>query len=159
MKQNLHIWADHYILEVIDINTSAPLGPGEMGELVITTLTKEAMPLVRYKTGDVTMILDNCECQCGRTHPRIAPVKGRVFHMIKVDGRIIFPIDIDNFITKDTRLSNEFRIIVDNPGILDLLKLKVEYKPGVANLSRLKQELEDALMSEISLKNEKIFQF
>ena len=154
MKHNLHIWADHYILEVVDIDTSAPLGPGEMGELVITTLTKEAMPLVRYKTGDVTMILDNGACQCGRTHPRIAPVKGRVFHMIKVDGRVIFPIDIDNFITKDTRLCNEFRIIVDKPDVLDLLKLKVEYKPGVANLSGLKEELEDALMSEISLKNE-----
>ncbi|MFH1625159.1 MAG: AMP-binding protein [Pseudomonadota bacterium] len=153
-RDGLHLWADHYLLEVVDIETLAPLTTGKMGELVITTLTKEAMPLVRYRTGDVTMLLDHGTCQCERTHPKIAPVRGRVYHMVKVQGKIVFPSDIDDFVGRNHRLGREYQVIVDRPGELDMLRLRIEYRPGGSNLRAFREELEEAFENENSLRCE-----
>ena len=150
-KDGMHIWADHYLPEVIDIETLTPLGPGKMGELVITTLTKEAMPLIRYRTGDVTMLLDGGTCQCGRTHPRIGPVRGRVYHMVVVQGKTVFPSDVEDFVVTDSRLGSEYQLIVDEPGELDVLKLRVECRSGVSFSGTLQEELEKAFQKENSI--------
>jgi phenylacetate-CoA ligase len=153
-KDGLHIWSDHYLSEVVDFKTLTPLGTGKPGELVITTLTKEAMPLLRYRTGDVTMLLDHGVCQCGRTHPRIAPIRGRVYHMVKVQGKIVFPGDVEDFVIRNSFLSGDYQIIVDLPGELDILKLKVEYKLGISDLKGFKKELEKAFEKENSIRCE-----
>ena len=153
-RNGMHIWADHYLLEVVDIDTLTPLGPDQMGELVITTLTKKAMPLVRYRTGDVTMLLDHGPCACGRTHPRIAPVRGRTFHMVKVGDKVVFPNDVEDFVSRNPNLSSEYQIIVDRPGELDVLKLKIEYEVGISNLKVFKEALEEAFQEEHSIRCE-----
>jgi len=153
-RDGLHIWADHYLLEIIDPDSLKPLSPGEEGELVITTLTKEAMPLIRYRTGDVTRLLPNGHCSCGRTHPKIAPIRGRVDHIIKVQGVNLLPSDIEDFIVGTTELGTEFRIIVDRKGALQQLKIEVELAPGVSHTQTLKQKLEAAFEQATSLKSE-----
>lgn len=105
-----------------------------MGELVITTLTKKAMPLVRYRTGDITMLLASLMCQGGGTHPKTAPIRGRVNHMVKVQGKIVFPNDVEDFISGNLQLGSDYQMVADRLGDLDVLRLKVEYQPGISNL-------------------------
>ena len=109
---------------------------------------------MRYRTGDVTMLLDRGVCQCGRTHPRIAPIRGRVYHMVKVQGKIVFPGDVEDFVIRNSFLSSDYQIIVDLPGELDILKLKVEYKLGISDLKGFKKELEKAFEKENSIRCE-----
>ncbi|MEF8889081.1 MAG: phenylacetate--CoA ligase, partial [Desulfohalobiaceae bacterium] len=89
-QQGLHIWEDHFLAEIIDPETREPLPPGEQGELVITTLTKEALPLVRYRTKDLTR-LTATPCRCGRTHMRMDKVQGRTDDMLIIRGVNVFP--------------------------------------------------------------------
>jgi phenylacetate-CoA ligase len=150
-RDGLHVWADRYLVEVIDPETLEVLAPGEEGELVVTTLTKEAMPLIRYRTGDVAKILGYEPCPCGRTHPKIASVGGRVEHLIKVKGIRLLPGDIEDFIIGMSGLGNEYRIIIDKEGELERLKVRVEHAPGVEDLHALKQEVEAAFEQSTSL--------
>jgi phenylacetate-CoA ligase len=144
-REGLHIWADHYLIEVIDPESLKVLGPGEEGELVVTTLTREAVPLIRYRTGDITMILDEGACRCGRTHPRIAPIRGRVHDMIKLQGEALLPRDIEDVILTIPELCQEYRIVLDQPAEVDVLKVVVEHVPQVSDLDSLKRKAELAL--------------
>ncbi|MDW8086205.1 MAG: phenylacetate--CoA ligase, partial [Ignisphaera sp.] len=90
----LHVWEDHYLVEVVDPRSGEPVGPEEKGELVVTTLSKDAMPLVRYRTRDITRILDEKKCQCGRTHIKIDRIQGRTDDMFIINGVNIWPTAI-----------------------------------------------------------------
>ena len=93
-KHGLHVWEDQFLLEVVDPATGEPVAPGETGELVFTSLTKEAFPVVRYRTGDLASLIED-PCRCGRTHRRMSRIKGRVDDMLIVRGVNVFPQEVE----------------------------------------------------------------
>ncbi len=125
-RHGIHIWADHYLIEVIDPETGEQVGEGEKGELVVTTLSKEALPLIRWRTGDVT-IMETEKCACGRTHPRIMRILGRTDDMIIVRGVNVFPSQIEHVLMQIPEVGEHYMIILDRkPDGLDEMTIQVE---------------------------------
>jgi len=127
----LHLWEDHFLPEIIDPKTGDVIGKEEEGELVLTTLTKEGMPIIRYRTRDITFLYDG-ECECGRTHVRHAPIKGRSDDMIIVKGTNLFPGQIEDVIMKDARVSENWLMIIERND-MDEITVQVEAKEKVSN--------------------------
>lgn len=124
-KEGLHIFEDHFLAEIIDPVSGQPLPPGEEGELVITTLTKEAVPLVRYRTRDITR-LDPTPCRCGRTHWRMGRVMGRSDDMLIIRGVNVYPSQIEAIIVETEGLTPHYQIVVDRVDNLDQIEIRVE---------------------------------
>ena len=125
LQNGIHIWADLFLLEVIDPETGEQVEDGERGELVVTTLDKWAFPLIRYRIGDIT-ILNNEPCECGRTHPRIMRILGRTDDMIVVRGINVFPSQVESVLMRIPEIGEHYQIIVDRKGPLDVMAVKVE---------------------------------
>lgn len=125
LQNGIHIWADLFLLEVIDPKTGEQVEDGERGELVVTTLNKWAFPLIRYRIGDIT-ILNNEPCECGRTHPRIMRILGRTDDMIVVRGINVFPSQVESVLMRIPEIGEHYQIIVDRKGPLDVMAVKVE---------------------------------
>lgn len=121
----LHIWEDHFLVEVIDPKTGKLLPEGEEGEIVFTTLSKEALPLLRYRTGDISY-LNRQPCKCGRTMSRMARVKGRLDDMLIVRGVNFYPTSLEEILLTRPELSHRYMLIVDREKALDTLLLQVE---------------------------------
>ncbi len=154
-QNGIHVWADQYILEVINPETGEVLEEGERGELVVTTLTKEALPLIRYRTGDITY-LELEECKCGRTHPRIMRIHGRVDDMLKIRGVIVYPSQVESVLMKTPELGDNYQLIIDREHELDRMTAKVEVsektrKEKGADLAQIKKKVERALRSSLDL--------
>jgi len=124
-QQGLHIAEDHFLVEIIDPETLELLPDGEDGELVITTLTKEALPVIRYRTGDITS-LNRAKCVCGRTMARMARVKGRTDDMMIIRGVNVFPSEIERELLKIDKLSPFYQIHLLKKGNMDAVELQVE---------------------------------
>ncbi len=124
-KKGLHLFEDHFLPEIIDPVTLKRLPPGETGELVFTTLTKEAFPLIRYRTRDVTDI-DYTPCRCGRTIARMSRIKGRSDDMLIVRGVNVFPSQIESVLVEIPGVAPHYQLIVDREGHLDTLEVAVE---------------------------------
>ena len=125
LQNGIHIWADLFLLEVIDPKTGEQVEDGERSELVVTTLDKWAFPLIRYRIGDIT-ILNNEPCECGRTHPRIMRILGRTDDMIVVRGINVFPSQVESILMRIPEIGDHYQIIVDRKGPLDVMTVKVE---------------------------------
>ncbi|MEM4156540.1 MAG: phenylacetate--CoA ligase [Archaeoglobaceae archaeon] len=148
-KNGLHIWADHFLIEVIDPKTGEQVGEGEKGELVVTTLSKEAMPLIRWRTGDIT-ILENEKCNCGRTHPRIMRILGRSDDMLIVRGVNVFPSQIEHVLMQIPEVGDHYMIILDREENLDVMTVQVELSDKVsidkpADILNLTKKVEERL--------------
>ncbi len=129
-RKGLHINEDHFFVEVIDPDTLEPVRPGETGELVITTLTKEAFPVIRFRTRDLTrMIME--PCPCGRTFVRMGKVMGRTDDMIMVKGVNVFPSQIESVLSDIEGTEPHYQIIVDRKGAVDELTVLVEVSASV----------------------------
>jgi phenylacetate-CoA ligase len=130
-KGALHVFDDHFLAEVVDPVSGEPTdGPGE---LVLTTLTKEALPVLRYRTGDVTRLVPG-DCRCGRTHPRIARFSGRVDDMLVVRGVNVFPSEIEEVVLGHEALGGQYAIVLDRRGPLAELEVRAELaEPGDAD--------------------------
>jgi phenylacetate-CoA ligase len=129
-KQGLHVQEDHFLAEIIDPETGTPLADGERGELVITTLTREAMPVLRYRTRDLTSMVRE-RCGCGRTSARIDWFTGRVDDMLVIRGINVFPSAIEEVLLGFAELSPNYRIFVDRPpNGLDVMLVEIEHHPG-----------------------------
>ncbi len=157
-QEGLHIWIDHYFVEVVDPKTGERLNEGEKGELVLTTLTKEAMPLLRYRTGDVTFLIDD-ECSCGRTHPKIHRIVGRTDDMIIVRGINVFPSQIEHVLMRIPEVGDNFQVVITRKGSLDELKVRVELKDELftgelSDLERIVQKIQKELQKELNLRAE-----
>lgn len=145
-KKGLHIWEDHFIPEIINPDTGEVLPPGERGELVITTVTKEGIPLIRYRTRDITSI--NYEtCSCGRTHARIARMSGRSDDMLIIRGVNVFPSQIESILMGIEGVEPHYLLIVDRKDNLDTLEIQVEvderlFSDEVKNLQALSHTIE-----------------
>jgi phenylacetate-CoA ligase len=127
-KGALHVFDDHFLPEIVDADTGEPTDG--LGELVLTTLTKEALPVLRYRTGDVTRFVDG-DCACGRTHRRIARFSGRVDDMLIVRGVNVFPSEIEAVVLEHPALGGQYAIVIDRRGPLPSLEVRVELaEPG-----------------------------
>jgi phenylacetate-CoA ligase len=152
-KGALHVFDDHFLPEVVDPETGLSVPPGERGELVLTTLTKEAQPVLRYRTGDVTRFVDE-PCPCGRTYRRIARLSGRIDDMLIVRGVNIFPSEIEAVVLDDPALGGQYAIVVDKRGSLPELELHAELVPEASRedcLPRLQVRLEERLRLRINV--------
>ncbi|MBR5918970.1 MAG: phenylacetate--CoA ligase [Prevotella sp.] len=124
-QNGLHIWEDYFIVEIIDPVTLEPVPDGELGELVLTTINREAMPLLRYRTRDLTRLLPGT-CPCGRSHRRLARLQGRSDDMIILKGVNIFPIQIEKILLKFKELSSDYLITIETNDEGDVMTVEVE---------------------------------
>jgi phenylacetate-CoA ligase len=127
-RAGLHGWEDHFLFEVVDPETLQPLPIGASGELVITTLTKEALPMVRYRTRDITRLSDE-PCICGRTHVRIMRVTGRDDDMLIIRGVNVFPSQLEAVLVGFPGLAPHYQIVLTREGALDAVTVEVEIMP------------------------------
>jgi phenylacetate-CoA ligase len=127
-RNGLHGWEDHFLFECIDPKTLQPVPRGEPGELVITTLTKEALPMIRYRTRDITR-LEDTPCKCGRTHVRIMRVTGRDDDMIILRGVNVYPSQVESVLVGFPGLAPYYQIILSRDGTMDAMTIEVEVAP------------------------------
>ena len=123
--KGLHVCEDHFYPEVLDTKTLTPVADGELGELAFTTLTKEGIPLIRYRTKDLTSI-DHTTCDCGRTSARISKFKGRVDDMLIIRGVNVFPSQVEAALIEVEEVTPHYMMIVDRQNNLDTLEIQVE---------------------------------
>ncbi|MCF6233376.1 MAG: phenylacetate--CoA ligase [Rhodobacteraceae bacterium] len=156
-RDGLHGWEDHFLFEVIDPETLEPLAMGEVGELVITTLTKEAMPMIRYRTRDITRLTDE-PCICGRTHLRIMRVTGRDDDMMIIRGVNVYPSQIEAVLVGLDGLSPHYQIRLFKQGALDAISVDVEILPGTpdsdADLAARAQQVRHHIKSVIGVSSD-----
>ncbi len=126
--KGLHVCEDHFYPEILDTKTLTPVKEGELGELAFTTLTKEGIPLIRYRTKDLTSI-DYSKCECGRTSARISRFKGRVDDMLIIRGVNIFPSQVEAALVEVNEVAPHYMMIVDRVNNLDTLEIQVEMNP------------------------------
>jgi phenylacetate-CoA ligase len=144
-----HVNEDHFLVEAIDPASGQPVPDGETGELVFTTLTKEALPLLRYRTGDLAA-LDREPCPCGRTFTRMSRVRGRVDDMLVVRGVNLFPSEVERVLLEQPELAPHYRLVLDRPGRLDELTVEVEARETGGH-EALRARVEAALASELAV--------
>jgi phenylacetate-CoA ligase len=154
-RDGLHIWHDSFLVEIIDPATGEVLGPGERGELVVTPLVKEAMPLLRYRTGDITMLLTD-ECPCGRA-PKIARITGRSDDMLVIRGINVFPSQIEHVLLRIPEVGNQFMVYVDRVNHLDEMTIDVEinrahFSGELADLARIQKKVVGELRDTLELR-------
>ena len=148
-KNGLHIFEDAFLAEVIDPATGEPLPMGEQGELVFTTINKFGMPLIRYRTRDITMLTDE-ECSCGRTHVRMSRVRGRTDDMLIIRGVNVFPQQIETVLMQIEGISPHYQIIVEREAGLDIIEVQVEVDEDLFS-DRIKglEEIQNVIHDEI----------
>ncbi|MDR3318611.1 MAG: phenylacetate--CoA ligase [Clostridiales bacterium] len=154
-KTGMHIAEDHFYPEIVDKNTLEPIGGGEVGELVLTTLTKEGMPILRYRTKDLTR-LNYDVCKCGRTSVRMDKVIGRTDDMLIIRGVNVFPSQIESVLMELAEVGNNYEIIVKREGYLDTLEVKVEVVDGAlltdySGLERLRTKIKHKIKSALQI--------
>jgi phenylacetate-CoA ligase len=157
-QKGFHVWGDFAITEIVDPQTGESLGPGEKGELTITVLRKEALPMVRFRIGDVTE-MDDGICACGRTHPRVMRITGRVDDMLIIRGINVFPSQIEHTLMSIPQVGKHFMIEVDRKHELDTVLVRVEVSPEafsdkITDLMRLKAMVAGKLQSVLSVNAE-----
>ena len=153
-QNGLHFWEDYYIVEIVDPETLEPVPDGEIGELVLTTLCREAMPLLRYRTRDLTRVLGR-SCPCGRNHVRIDRMRGRSDDMIVLRGVNIFPIQIEKILMQFPELANNYLITLttdeDNDNMTVEVELEELFTDDYSRLLDLESRIRRALKDEILL--------
>ncbi|RKY63476.1 MAG: phenylacetate--CoA ligase [Candidatus Latescibacterota bacterium] len=152
-KEGMHVWEDSYILEVVDPETLEPVPDGEEGELVLTTLRREAMPLLRYRTGDLAFVYPD-PCPCGRTHRRISRIKGRTDDMFIIKGVNVFPMQVEQVLMAFPEVGNNYVIVLEKAGPMDEMVVRIEVREellggGIRKLEELKERVKRALREEI----------
>ena len=152
-QNGLHIWEDAFIIEIINPETLEPVADGDIGELVMTTLDREAMPVIRYRTRDLTRFLPG-ECRCGRTHRRIDRISGRSDDMFIVKGCNIFPMQIEGILMKLPEVGDDYRITLDTIADQDEMIVEVEVKKewfrgDLAFLDRLQRQITHLIRDEV----------
>jgi phenylacetate-CoA ligase len=137
VRRGAHVHEDHFLPEIVDPATGEPLPDGQEGELVLTTLTKEALPMLRYRTGDLTSLTGQ-QCTCGRTTARMARVRNRVDDMLIIRGVNLYPSEVERILLGVEGLSPHYQIVVDRPAALDELTIIVEPVSPEADVDRLR---------------------
>jgi len=154
-QDGIHFWGDLALLEIVDPETGEPLEPGQKGEMVVTMLQKEAFPIMRYRMGDITSIMEE-PCPCGRAHPRITRIQGRVDDMIIIRGINVFPSQVEHSLMQHTEVGNEFQLVVDRKGHLDTMLVRAELKPeaftdNIIELNALRERISNRLKNVLNV--------
>jgi phenylacetate-CoA ligase len=140
-RDGAHINEDHFLVEVVDPESGEAVGDGEVGELVFTTLTKEALPLLRYRTGDLASVTRK-PCKCGRTFARMSRIVGRTDDMLVIRGVNVFPSEVERVLLEIPGLEPHYQLVVERPQHLDELTVQVE---GDVRASVVRAQLDRAL--------------
>src|SRR5262249_18835963 len=148
--QGMHVQEDHFLPEIVDPDTGQVRSYGEPGELVLTTLTKEALPLVRYRTGDVAS-LDVAPCGCGRTSVRMSAVPGRIDDMLIVRGVNLYPSELERVLLRLGDFTPNYQLVLQRPGALDQLTVRCEPASSAADLDLLRERTVEALRQATGL--------
>jgi len=154
-QNGIHVWGDLALTEILDPDTHEPVAPGEKGELVMTMLQKEALPIIRYRVGDITTLMED-ECPCGRTSPRIGRIQGRVDDMLIIRGINVFPSQVEHTLMSIQEVGQHFMIEVERKGELDDMLVKVELKreyfsDKIDDLMKIKRKVAHALRSTLNV--------
>ncbi|MEN6467069.1 MAG: phenylacetate--CoA ligase [Syntrophaceae bacterium] len=154
-QNGMHIWEDNFIVEIIDPKTLEPVKPGDEGELVLTTLKRRGMPILRYRSKDLTRLIPG-PCACGRTHVRMERIKGRTDDMMIVKGVNIFPIQIEKRLMEIPGVGTNFLIVLEREGGNDTMYVKVEvqkdyFDGDILHLEKLRRRISEDLKSDILL--------
>jgi phenylacetate-CoA ligase len=149
----LHVWEDNYIVEIIDPDTLEPVGPGQKGELVLTTINRTGMPILRYRTKDLTKLYDE-KCSCGRTHKRIERILGRTDDMLIISGVNVFPSQIEHVLMEIPEVGNNYQIVLTKEDYLDRVTVNVElsdkdFAGDLGQLRKLQRKIENELKSAL----------
>ncbi len=157
-KNGMHLWEDHYILEIIDPVTLEPVPPGVKGEMVMTTLTREGMPLIRYRTRDLTSVLPG-DCPCGRSHLRIDRIMGRSDDMMIIKGVNVFPSQIEDALMAMPEVGGNYQIELMRKEGSDHIAVNVEvaesfFKGDISALNKLQRKIQERLREETLVKPE-----
>jgi len=152
-QNGMHIWEDAYIVEVLDPSTLEPVPNGEIGELVLTSLTREGMPLIRYRTKDLTRIIPG-KCNCGREHARIDRILGRTDDMIILKGVNIYPLQVEKVLMSIPEVGQNYLIVLEQEEYIDNMRVRVEIKDeyfeeDMRALKGLEQKIAHSLREEI----------
>lgn len=148
-RSGLHIWGDEFLVETINPDTGEVVEPGKEGELVFTMLSREAMPLLRYRTRDLSRVFEE-KCACGRWHPRIQRIKGRSDDMLIVGGVNVFPSQVEHVLMNIGGLGDQYQIILTHED-LDRLAVKVETSADRVNDPRLVKEIQSELLAVLGI--------
>jgi phenylacetate-coenzyme A ligase PaaK-like adenylate-forming protein len=147
-QAGLHVNEDHFLVEVVDPDSGRPLGPGKRGELVFTTLTKEAMPLLRYRTGDLAA-LDRSACPCGRTLARMSKVTGRRDDMLVIRGVNVYPSEVEAVLVAERAVAPHYLLMVDRTGTMPRLVVACELAAGWSICQETEQAERDRVAAEV----------
>jgi len=155
-KGGLHIFEDHFLVEIVDPDTGEPLPDGKRGELVLTTLTREGMPMLRFKTKDISSIIKE-KCPCGRTFAKIERIRGRTDDMLKVRGVMIFPYQIEKAILEVQGVEPHYQIVITRPQYLDELEVMVEmsresFSDEVKHIENLRKKIEKRIEETVGIR-------
>lgn len=155
-KKGLHVFEDHFIAEVIDPDTGDTLPEGKRGELVLTTITREGMPMLRFRTRDITSLIRE-KCACGRTFVRIERIRGRTDDMLKIRGVMLFPYQIEKAILEVQGVEPHYQIVVTRPQHLDEIEVLVEmsketFSDEVKHIENLKKKLEKRIEETVGIR-------
>ena len=154
-QNGFHIWSDIALVEVIDPKTGEQLEPGEKGDLTLTMLQKEALPMIRYRIGDISSI-DEDVCPCGRTSPRIKRIQGRVDDMLIIRGINVFPSQVEYTLMSIPEVGQHFQIVVERTGALDDMLVRVEltkesFSDKITDLMQIQQNVEHRLRNALNV--------
>jgi phenylacetate-CoA ligase len=154
-QKGFHVWSDLALVEVLDTTTGEPVASGERGELVITMLQKEALPMIRYRIGDISVI-DEDPCPCGRTHPRVHRIQGRVDDMLIIRGINVFPSQVEHTLMSIPEVGQHFQIVVDRKGALDDMLVRVEvskeaFSDKINDLMKIRNMVEHKLRNSLNV--------
>jgi len=154
-RKGLHMWEDHFLFEILDPDSGEPLPDGETGELVISTITKEGMPILRYRTHDLTSVIPE-PCPCGRTHRRITRFKGRTDDMLIIRGVNVFPSQIESVLMGIPNIGPHYQIVLTRKDFLDAMEVQVELADGslleeYRGLEKLEKSIHDKLKAVLRL--------
>jgi phenylacetate-CoA ligase len=154
-QKGFHVWSDIALTEIIDPKTEEPVAPGEKGELTVTILRKEALPMIRYRIGDITS-MDDSPCPCGRTHPRIQRITGRVDDMLIIRGINVFPSQVEYALMTIPEVGQHFQIVVERKGALDDMLVRVEltkesFSDKINDLMAVRQKVEHKLRNTLNV--------
>jgi phenylacetate-CoA ligase len=146
-RVGIHVWEDHYVAEIVDPRTGAALPDGEEGELVLSTLTREGLPLVRYRTHDLTRVVSRAPCACGRTSLRLDRLRGRTDDMVIYKGVNFYPLQVERLLLRHAGVSHEYQIVLDAEGGGERMTIVVETEPGCdpGVAATMRRDLHDAL--------------
>jgi phenylacetate-CoA ligase len=150
VRNGMHLQEDHFLPEVVDPTTGAPVAAGRPGELVLTTLTKEALPLLRYRTGDLSS-LDFAACGCGRTQARMSAVNGRLDDMLIIRGVNLYPTEVERVLLALPDVGPNYQLVVDRPATLDELTVVCEPASAGVDVDGLRTRVSRAVQEAIGL--------